>query len=83
MESPTESLRIKQVVTGIKRKFGKIMKKRKAMSPDVIKQVLVKAKGPGLLLLTFMELRFTAQIFTMYFAAMRSEELVELETDTL
>ena len=77
LKSPTESSSVKQVVIGIKRKFGKVVKKHKAMTPDTVKQVLVKVIGPGLSLLTFTELRFAAAVLVMYFDAMRTEELVE------
>ena len=48
------------------------------MTPDFIKEVLVKAMGSGLSLLTFTELRCEAAVYLMYFAAIRTEELIEL-----
>ena len=81
MESPTDNFRIALIIQGVRKKFGKVVKRRMAMTADIIKEVLIKCLDPGLQLLTLTQLRFATIVFTMYFGAMQAEEALELLTE--
>ena len=50
--------------------------------PNQMKEVLQGTLEPGLQLLSLIQLRFASMINVMYFACMRAEECLDLETKT-
>ena len=51
--------------------------------PHQMKEVLQRTLEPGLQLLSLIQLRFACMIHVMYFACMRAEECLDLDTATI
>ena len=83
LESTTDNPRVALVVQRVKKKVGKVIKCRTAMTADVVKEVLSKCLDPGLPLLTSTQLRFSCMIFLKYFGAIRVEEALDLLTENI
>ena len=73
--SPTESVRVNNVVRGIKRRFKKHVVKKKPLLPKEFEKLLLVATQDGKLSsLKLVDLRFAAQLSLMYCTFSRYEE---------
>ena len=50
---------------------------------DQMKEILQRTLEPGLQLLSLIQLRFACMIHVMYFACMRADECLDLDTATI
>ena len=81
--SPTDSVRIAQVIKGLKRKFTKPVIKKRPITPLIEKSLLSLYTSKGLENTELMELRFAALFSMLYFCCARYEEAAKLKLENV
>ena len=81
--SPTDSVRIAQVIKGLKRKFAKPVVKKRPITPLMAKALLSLYTSKGLENMDLMELRSAAFFSVLYFCCTRYEEAAKLKLENV
>ena len=81
--NPTETQAVRNVVQGIKRKFARVICKKKPLTPDMVRGILEHLTRNSLNRMNLFELRSAAFFCVLYFAAARFEEASELLTENI
>ena len=81
--SPTDSVRVAQVIKGLKRKFAKPVIKKRPITPVMAKSLLSLYTSKGLESMDLMELRSAAFFSVLYFCCARYEEAAKLKMENV
>ena len=78
-----ESQQVATMIRGLKRKFSLPVLKKKAVTPDLVRECMAGMIGPSLQLLNLVQMRNLALFSVMYFMAAHFEEAADLLTENI